>query len=235
MKTVRIMFFVAVTLLCAVVFSGAALAVTITFFDPAQTATKSSGATSDTVVSEGYSFTYSLDKLFPPGSGNPTGRQESYVFPSEAGVPVGLHAQALTASDPVANAQISISRVDGNVFNLNALTFRLLANTSGAGAAMEITPVLQGIEGQIVSLDATGFSGSTFSYSTAPPLSGYDTYNLSLYVDFALLGVTLVDASVAPPTPDPGPSTIPEPETNAMMLVGLGVLAFFGYRRKQEG
>ncbi len=234
MKSAHFRALAIITLSCAVLFSRSALAVTATFFDSTQTATKSSGVTSDTIETEGYRFTFSLDKHFTGGTGTETGRPELYKFPFEAGVPIGLHAQALTASDPTANAQLSISRVDGNVFDLNALIFRLLASTSGAGAAMEITPVFQGTEGQMVSLDATGFYGSTFSYST--PLVGYDTYNLSLYVDFALTGITLTDATVAPPPPppEPEPAPVPEPETYAMMLVGLAVLAFFGYRRKQR-
>lgn len=235
MKSAHFRALAIITLFCAVLFSRSALAVTTTFFDSTQTATKSSGVTSDTIETEGYRFNYSLDKHFTGGTGTETGRSELYKFPFEAGVPIGLHAQALTASDPTANAQLSISRVDGNVFDLNALIFRLLASTSGAGAAMEITPVFQGTEGQMVSLDATGFYGSAFSYSTT--LVDYDTYNLSLYVDFALTGITLTDATVAPPPPPPEPppaAPVPEPETYAMMLVGLAVLAFFGYRRKQR-
>ncbi|WP_306532514.1 PEP-CTERM sorting domain-containing protein [Geobacter sp.] len=231
MKSAHFRAIAIITLFCAVLFSRSAIAVTTTFFDPSQTATTSPGDISDTIDTEGYRFTYSLDKHFTGGTGTEIGRQELYVFPSEANVPIGLHAQAVTASDPTGSAQINISRVDGSIFDLNALTFRLLANTSGAGANMEITPVLNGNDGQMVFLEASGGYNSTFSYSTSlSSLIGYDAYNLSLYVDFALLGVTLTDATVVPPPidpelpPGPGPTPVPEPGTYAMMLVGLGVL-----------
>lgn len=233
MKSVRMMSLATFALFCAAAFSDPALAVTTTFFDSSQTATKISGVTSDTIDSKGYRFTYSLDKLFDGGTGVVTGRQELYKFPFEINAPIGLHAQAVTTTVPGSPAHVTISRVDGSVFDLNALSFRLLANTLGAGANLEITPVLNGNEGQIVSLFASGGYNSTFSYNaTLPPLVDYDTYDLSLYVDFALLGITLTDATIEPP-PDPGRTPVPEPETSAMMLLGLGIFAFFVCRRKQ--
>ena len=52
----------------------------------------------------------------------------------------------------------------------------------------------------------------------APRLTGYDQYTLSLFTDYQLNGVTLVDASPATP--------VPEPEASAKMLAGLGLLGF---------
>jgi uncharacterized membrane protein YesL len=49
-------------------------------------------------------------------------------------------------------------------------------------------------------------------------LTGFESYTFSLYVDFALTGLSLIDASVAP--------SIPEPETYAMMCVGLGLVGW---------
>ena len=42
--------------------------------------------------------------------------------------------------------------------------------------------------------DATGYAGSRFTNNT-PQLSGFDTYKMSLYVDFALMRLTVVDAN----------------------------------------
>ena len=49
-----------------------------------------------------------------------------------------------------------------------------------------------------------------------------DTYKLSLFVDFALTGVTLTDPS----------QPVPEPGTWGMMLAGLGVVGAAMQRRK---
>jgi hypothetical protein len=61
-------------------------------------------------------------------------------------------------------------------------------------------PLLNGQDGFLdpLTYDATGIAGNTFSYST-PALTGFDTYNISLWMDFALTGFTLVDASAPVP------------------------------------
>ena len=190
--------------------SGPSNAVTTVFFDGAQTFAKTSGITSDTITTEGYRFTYTLDKLFTGGTGSIIGRQELVQWPT------GLHAQAVTTPGPAGSAQITISRVDGIVFDLNALTFKLFANTWATGADLEITPMRDGNDGPQVFLDATGVGGfSTFTYSTT--LSDYDTYNLSLFVDYGLLAITLTDASLP---------AVPEPRIWAIMLAGLGCVGW---------
>lgn len=128
-------------------------------------------------------------------------------------------------------AQVTIQRVDGGAFDLDALGFKLLANTWATGADLEITPMLNGIDGPQVFLDASGAYSNTFSYSNTlsdyrgfntSTLKGYDTYKLSLFVDFALTGVTLTDPS----------QPVPEPGTWGMMLAGLGVVGAAMRRRK---
>lgn len=232
MNTLHNLALAAITTVGALSVSGSAGAVTTTFFDPSQTAIlEVSGATFDTLSSNGYLFTYTLDKLFTGGTGTVIGRTQLVQWPD------GLHAQAVTTqpvpTDPVGPAQITISRVDGNVFDLNALTFKLLGNTWATGAELEIAPVLGGNDGPHVFLDATGVYNQTFSYGTTLPdwrgfntstLTGYDTYTLSLFTDFALTGITLVDASAAP---------IPEPEIYAMMIAGLGLVGGIARRRNQ--
>jgi len=214
---------------CALLLSTPASAVTTTFFDASQTmAPVTSGTTSDTISTEGYLFTYTLDKLFTGGIGltTPIGRTQLVQWP------VGLHAQAVTTGPVIGPAQITIQRVDGGVFDLDALSFKLLANTWATGADIEITPTLNGNDGPQVFLDASGVYSNTFSYSNTlsdyrgfntSSLKGYDTYTLSLFVDFALTGVTVTDASLP----------VPEPETWGMMLAGMGVVGVAVRQRKQ--
>src|SRR3569832_1624029 len=196
--------------LCALFLPAPVHAVTTTFFDASQTMTLvTSSTTSDTISTEGYLFTYTLDKLFTGGVGltTPIGRTQIVQWPT------GLHAQAVTSGPVTGPAQITIRRA--------------------AGADLEITPMLDGNDGPQVFLDASGSYSNTFSYSTTlsdyrgfntSTLKGYDTYNLSLFVDFALTGVTLTDPSLLP---------VPEPETYGMMLAGLGLVGIAVRRKKQ--
>lgn len=216
--------------ICALFLPAPVHAVTTTFFDASQTMTLvASSTTSDTINTEGYLFTYTLDKLFTGGVGltTPIGRTQLVQWPT------GLHAQAVTSGPVTGPAQITIQRVDGGAFDLDALNFKLLANTWATGADLEITPMLDGNDGPQVFLDASGSYSNTFSYSqtlsdyrgfNTSTLKGYDTYNLSLFVDFALTGVTLTDPSLLP---------VPEPETYGMMLAGLGLVGLAMRRRKQ--
>lgn len=185
--------------------TAALAAATTVFFNASQIATHvASGDTSETVKCSGYVFTYSLDKYWYPGinigPGTPTGRFQSVVWPS------GLHAQAITAgpSGPVTTgggATVTIKRADGTPFDLKTLTTKLLANTAGAGGAFEIMPQLNGNDAfpDPLALDATGYGGQTFTYAT-PSLIGFDTYQINLYVDFALTGVTFEGAEIPQPT-----------------------------------
>jgi hypothetical protein len=174
---------------------------TTVFFDSCQIATVvASGVTSDTVSSRGYLFTYTRDKLFTGGTGQPIGR------PVRVPWPAGVEAQAVTTPPPGVTdykARITLQRVDGNVFDLPAFTAKLLANTAGAGGSIEIMPVVNGEDAfnDPLYFDATGYYGQTFSYDTSPNpwgstalLTGFDTYKIGLYVDFALIALTLQSA-----------------------------------------
>ncbi|MGE5607733.1 MAG: PEP-CTERM sorting domain-containing protein [Bacillota bacterium] len=190
----------------------------IRFFDNSQVAVNvAAGATSDTIMSNGYLFTYTRDKLFTGGIGmvDPIGRPVRIPWPQ------GAEAQAVTAGPNPGKATIAISRVDGDVFDLTAFTAKLLANTAGAGGSIEIMPKLSGEDGlpDPLSFNATGIAGNSFSYDRATPsymgnttpLKGFDTYTVTLYVDFALTGLTLEGAAV------------PEP-SSLVLLGGIGVL-----------
>ncbi len=179
-----------------VLMATTASATVTTFFNPSQVAVPAgSGATSETINSLGYQFTYSADKYWSasPG-GDPTGRFFSVSWPD------GVQAQAVTAGPQPGPAAITLKRVDGNVFDLNSMSVKLLANTGGAGGAIEIMPLLNGIDGfaDPLALDVSGYGGQTFNFTT-PTLHGFDTYQMSLYVDFALTRLVLTDASVPEP------------------------------------
>lgn len=179
-------------------FRSEVVAETTVFFDPCQIATPvASGVTSDTISSRGYLFTYTRDKLFTGGTGQPIGRAVRIPWPE------GVEAQAVTTPPPGVTdykARITIERVDGAVFDLPAFTAKLLANTFGAGGSIEIMPLVNGEDAFADPLffDATGFYGQTFTYDTSPNpwgstalLTGFATYKIGLYVDFALIDLTL--------------------------------------------
>ena len=181
--------------LLASIFPGRA--VTNNFFNASQTmAVVSSNLNSVTISSGGYLFTYSQDGYFTGGlGGGPIGRFFTVVWPN------GVQAQAYTAG-PLAGtgANLTIKRADGNLFDLQSFTGRILLNTAGAGGAFEIMPQLNGNDAfaNPLQYDCTGYAGMNFPYTTA--LTGYDTYLVHLWGDFALVQLTLVDASPPPPT-----------------------------------
>jgi hypothetical protein len=172
-------------------------AVTNIFFSITQTTNLvATNINSDTIETEGYLFTLSRDKLFTGGVGltNPIGRSLRINWPN------GLEAQAITAGPNPGGARIMLTRQDGQPFNIPTFNFRLLANTAGAGAMLEIMPLLDGEDAvpDPFMYQATGFYGQTFT-NLSPQLRGYDTYKITLYVDFALMGLTMVDPSLPPP------------------------------------
>jgi hypothetical protein len=177
----------------------------VQFFDPSQTATPvSSTVQTDTISSEGYLFTYTRDKLFTGGlGGGPIGRAERVSWPD------GVEAQAITEPPPGAKPNITLTRIDGDVFDLTAFTAKLLANTSGAGGSIEIMPLLNGEDGlpNPATFQVSGNAGQSFSFDEFTPsflgntalLKGFDTYKIGLYVDFALTSLTLEGAPVPEP------------------------------------
>ena len=174
-----------------------ATAATSVFFDSSQVATPiDSGVTWDTIRSNGYLFKYTRDKLFTGGTGQIIGRQVQVPWPQ------GVEAQAVTTPPPGVTdykARLTLSRVDGDVFDLTSLTFKILANTAGAGTSLEIMPQLNGEDGfnDPLAFEASGYGGQSFSYNESPNpwgstalLKGFDTYQVALYVDFAFTALT---------------------------------------------
>ena len=199
---------VAAAVLVGATVPAAARGAVVQFFDSSQVKQDvASGVTSDTISSEGYLFTYTRDKLFDGGlGGGPIGRAERVSWPD------GVEAQAVTEPPPGVTdykARLTIERVDGDIFDLTAFTAKLLANTFGAGGAIEVMPLLAGEDGlpDPVMFQASGSYGQSFHYDeTTPsylgntsPLKGFDAYKLGLYVDFALTSLTLEGAPIPEP------------------------------------
>jgi len=186
---------VCISWLCA----PATHAVTNVFFTGSQTATLVvSNINAVTIQSGDYRFTYSADGYWSSGGGTPTGRFFSIVWPN------GVQAQAITAGPLLGNgANITLKRADGKVFDLEAFTGKILLNTAGAGGAFEIMPLLNGNDAfpNPAQYDCTGYAGASFPYTTA--LSGYDTYQIHMWGDYALTALTLIATN--PPVP-PAPS-----------------------------
>ena len=179
---------------------GAARAVTTVFFNSSQTTNLvASGTTSDTISSEGYLFRFTRDKLFTGGVGltNPIGRSVRVPWPA------GLEAQAVTTGPAPGGARIDIQRQDGQPFAIASFTAKLLANTAGAGGAIEIMPKLNGEDAlpDPAMYQASGYYGQNFSYNT-PDLAGYEAFIITLYVDYALMSLTVVDTTIPPPSLD---------------------------------
>ncbi len=182
------MFAAAFTLGCTM----SASAMTNVFFHAPEVAVVvGTNMTDTTIRSSGYLFTYSVDGWWSatPG-GPPTGRMQPVQWPE------GIDAQSITTG-PTAGvgASISIRRADGQPFELRTFTGKLLLNTAGAGAAFELMPQLNGNDAFVnpLTYDCTGIAGMSFPY--APALTGYDTYILSMWGDFALTQLTVADAS----------------------------------------
>ncbi len=174
-----------------------AAAVTKVFFNAYQTATVvATNMTATTIRSRGYLFTYSVDGWWSAYQGGPpTGRLQPVLWPA------GVDAQTITAgpSGPLSQqsgASITIRRADGQQFDLQTFTGKILGNTAGAGASFELLPQLNGNDAfpDPLMYDATGYAGQSFA--CAPMLTGYDTYVLSLWMDYALTQLTVADASV---------------------------------------
>jgi hypothetical protein len=173
-----------------------ATAVTNVFFSGAQTATVvSSNITAITIQSGDYRFTYSVDGYWSSGGGPPTGRFFSVYWPT------GVQAQAVTAGPSPRKATITIKRADGSHFELRSFTGKLLANTAATGAAFEIMPQLGGEDAlqDPRMFDASGYAGQSFSHAVG--LTNYEAYKITLFVDYALTALVLVDAASPPNTP----------------------------------
>src|SRR5512137_590766 len=171
-----------INLLSLSALASPAFAVTNYFFNPTQTATLIvSNINAVTIQSGDYRFTYSADGYWSSGGGPPTGRFFSIFWPT------GVQAQAITAGPNLGvGANITLQRADGKVFDLQAFTGKILLNTAGAGGAFEIMPLLNGNDAfpNPVQYDCTGYAGMSFSYTSA--LSGYDTYKIHMWGDYAL-------------------------------------------------
>jgi hypothetical protein len=187
-----------------------ATATVTVYFNPNQIATVVEvGTTWDTITCEGYMFTYTRDKLFTGGGSEPIGRPVRIPWPE------GIEAQYVTAGPNPGDAQITVRRVDGGLFDLTSFTAMLLAN-AGAGRAIEIVPLLNGEEplADPLYFDVSGNYGNEFSYDTSPNPNGstaalvnYDTYKIRLTLDYALTALTLTDPSM-PSAVDPEPRTL---------------------------
>jgi hypothetical protein len=198
----------AATLACLV--PGEAAAVVTVYFNPNQVATiVEIGTTWDTITCEGYEFTYTRDKLFTGGGSVPIGRAVRIPWPD------GIEAQYVTSGPNPGDAQITVRRVDGGLFDLTSFTAMLLAN-AGAGREIEIVPLLNGEEplNDPLFFDVSGYYGMEFSYDTSPnpygstaALVNYDAYMIRLTLDYALTALTLSDASM-PTAVDTEPQTL---------------------------
>lgn len=170
---------------------------TTVFFNPSQVAqVVSEGVNEDTISSNGYLFTYTRDKLFTGGVGmtEPIGR------PVVVNWPDGVEGQAVTVGPNMGSARIVIRRVDGAAFDLKSFTGKLLGNTAATGAAFEIMPKTGGEDAleDPLAFDASAYYGFTFSYDESPnylgstaALKGYHAYSVDIFVDFALVALTL--------------------------------------------
>lgn len=180
--------------------TGTLKAVNTVLFDASQKIELTAeGTTSDTFVTRGYRIKVTRDKLFTGGiSSTPIGRNLRVLWPA------GMEVQGVTSGPVTSKAILTIERVDGQTFSVNAFTLKLLANTFGAGGSVEVMPLFDGEDGlpDPVAFDVTGFYNMSYSFSpTQFNGKGYNSYKFVLYADYAITRLTLSDPS--PPAPAP--------------------------------
>lgn len=205
---------------------GASAAVTV-FFDSSQLSrVVDTGVTSETISSHGYLFTCTRDNLFTGGTGQVIGRRVYVPWPD------GVESQAISTPPPGVTdhkARMTIQRVDGDVFDLPAFSVKVLANTAGAGAALEIMPLVDGEDAfnDPVAFDVSGYGGQVFSYDSSPnpwgstaSLKGFDTYKIALYIDFAFVDLIFENDRI--PSDLNGDQYVDQGDVDAFMPCILG-------------
>lgn len=187
-----------------------------------------SGLTSSTYFSQGYEFVVSQNKLDFYGG---TGPLPHPLLSSWSG---GLSAEAVNLTPNVGNntygpALITLTRVDGGIFDVTDFSFGVPGNTAVTGAALEVTPILNGTDNpnSPFMFDASGYNGK-YSYGSpfTSPLTGADTYQFSLFTNFILETLTVHDASAG------SPAVVPVPGGGAILLLGLGFMGFIAGKKQ---
>jgi PEP-CTERM motif len=134
--------------------------------------------------------------------------------------------------------QFSVTPDAGYQLDLSSLSFRAAATLFGTGA--QVRSSVDGFTANLASIPfLAGYSGTTNLTTYSADLSGAAFQDLTASTTFRIYSTDAADdaavydslalaGSVAPIT-----APVPEPETYAMLLAGLGVLGWVG-RRKQR-
>ncbi len=230
----------AIALTCGIALNPVSAFAATTVIDFSHGLPAGSSAVGGAVVVDGYRFASNTGSVGVGFIGNHWGINFGYGLTTSSYVP------------------FSVSRVDNQLFNLEGFTAFAGNILVGGPTDFEITPFdMNGNE-----LDPVVFSAGQFwtDYTRvgATP-SGHDLFNNLVPLpghtptfygtasgplsDLSKLNFTFGGtdhftafsfSSLTPPPPITPATTVPEPETYAMMLAGLGMLGFAARRRKQK-
>ncbi len=174
-----------------------------------------------------------------------------------------LDSIATTITTPTFTGTARSAVYDGPEAGINLNFYYQFSNTSGAGALDAISRLTAGGFGTLatdVFQSAGGFgpfvSGTTsastvdringtvgFNFGTTGVAAGQSTNVMEIHTDatsyvshwMGVIDATGGFAAAFAPGLDGAPPPIPEPETYALMLAGLGLLGFIGKRRMRNG
>lgn len=127
----------------------------------------------------------------------------------------------------IGEPDITVSKVGGGAFSLNGFDLAEWDNTFTASISLT-TAGPSGTTTQVLPLSILGNSyktvGNDFTHFSLTGYGNVVSFTLAGSVSWAF--IALDNLEVAAP--------VPEPETYAMLLAGLGLLGFIARRRKQE-
>lgn len=118
--------------------------------------------------------------------------------------------------------RIEIKSLNGGAVTLNSMDFGAYFDTS-KNSNIKVTAIGGGLS--LFSYSAAIGSGATTHNSFAPSVTAANGLWIDWYDTAYNVGIDNVNFTIA---------AVPEPETYAMMLAGLGLLGFMARRRKQS-
>jgi hypothetical protein len=228
----------ALLLTCGIAFNPASALAATTTINFAGGLPAGGTAAGGVVVVDGYQFASATGSVSVPFIGNHWGINFGYGLATSSYVP------------------FSVSRVDNQLFSLEGFTAFVGNILVGGPTDIEITPFdMNGNElnpvvfsagqfwtsytktGTVAGQDqfSTGFGQSIFGTASGP-LSDLSKLNFTFggADHFTAFSFSSVTPPLSPPPPISPASPVPEPETYAILLAGLGMLGFVARHRKQK-
>ncbi len=156
--------------------------------------------------------------------------KSGYVPGSVSGSNVGLNGEGKTASfSSVSSSTFTLNSFDLTAVWVDGLSVKVSGyNGSNLVADRTFEPLAD--RSTLVTLNWAGVNRVTFEASGGTHHPGYETTDISGHVDTTNTMPNFAIDNIAFNV-----SSVPEPESYAMLLAGLGALGFVGRRRRQQG